>query len=96
VRLRGDPAPASGTLPPVRYPLIGGHHNGRVVEFDDPAPVFLRVAWQLPADAVERATLLYGPDDPDADAVAYGVDDYELQIHQITGQHAYVHSGLPK
>lgn len=71
MRLWGDPAPASGTLPPVRYTLIGGHHAGRSVELDGPAPVYLQVPYRIPADPFDV------PLDPGE--ITLGIETYELQ-----------------
>ena len=84
MRLRGDPAPASGTLPPVRYTLIGGHSAGRVVDLDHPAPVCLDVAYRIPADPWEAAALAYGPD-PDPSAVTLGIERYDRMIISPAG-----------
>lgn len=75
MRLWGDPAPASGTLPPVRYELIGGHSAGRVVELDDPAPPFLSVAYRVPADL---PLVLANPGE-----ITLGIERYDLHYHEV-------------
>lgn len=68
----GDPAPASGTLPPVRYTLIGGHSAGRVVDVDHPAPPSLDVPYRVPADPFDV------PLDPSE--ITLGIERYERMI----------------
>jgi len=81
----------------VRYTLIGGHHGGRVVEFDGPAPVFVQVPYRVPADPFEF------PLDPDE--VTFGVETYELHVIDRPGPPTYIYvcartspapSGLPE
>jgi len=65
------------------YRLIGGHSGGRVVAFDDPAPVSIQVAYQEP----------YGLDDfpPDPGEPTFGIEVYDLVIisRQGKGQGPY-------
>lgn len=65
------------------YRLIGGHNGGRVVAFDDPAPVSIQVAYREPS----------GLDDfpPDPRDVTFGIEVYDLVIiaRQGKGQGPY-------
>ena len=93
MRLRGDPAPASGTLPPVRYTLIGGHSAGRVVDIDDPACVYLDVPYRIPADPFDV------PLDPSE--ITLGIECYQRMIISPAWMpgppvYGYVGPDLPK
>ena len=74
-----------------RYPLIGGHSAGRSVEFDGPAPVFLAVAYRVPADPLDFP--------PEPDMITLGIETYELcEILLDPGPpvRAYIGPDLPK
>ena len=54
-----------------RYRLHGGHHDGRVVTVDDPAPPYLQVAYREPCTDLGCTLPLCGE---------VGIETYELVI----------------
>ena len=62
----------------MRYTLIGGHSAGRVVEFDDPAPVYLDVGYRVPS----LDPLAAFP--PEPDEITLGIETYALRVYHLT------------